>query len=314
MSQISVLQEQLGRARETLAAYEADRRNIDDFAALMTRESLLAHIDDLCGQLRRAKLDRAVEVVQIRLIGERAHEGSLPLYLLSRVSDQFGAALHAASQKIKTGRQVLRISNGVVALLNLRLADMGTGSSRLYITGDVAPDLFGHSLLEQSLDETFSVFEAPSEDELASAVSGVGIRSARAIREFLQTVKDAELEVEVSWNAPDDQPRRWSGEYQHIARLARSLSHFQVREPTRISVKGEVVTVSLRGRFELQSSDRNYTGTFPSDLLHEVAALHIGDEVTAELERTTILNTVTKVEKVDYTLLHVYPTGQTRFA
>ncbi|MFL5385505.1 MAG: hypothetical protein ACJ8GN_23530 [Longimicrobiaceae bacterium] len=315
MSAISKLTERLGAATSEVQRQEDIVRHAPrDFAARMTLESLMSHIDDLRAQLHRAKLNRAVEVVQIHLEGEKAYEGSLPLYLVSKLADQFSGAVHAASQKIKTGRPVQRISTAIVDLLNLRLADMAPGSSRLFITGDVAPDLLGYSLLEQSLQDTFHVFQAPSDEDLAGAVSNVGIRSARAIREFLQTIKGAELEVDIGWTGADDHRRRWSGEYETISRLARSLSHFELREATQLSVVGEVVTLSLRGRFEIQATDRTYAGSFPSDLLRRVATVHIGDEVVASLERTTIRNTVTKVEKTDFNLISIEPTGQTRFS
>lgn len=314
MSTISKLQERLAEASRMLGELEGKTRaDPDDFVARLTLENFRGHVEELELQLHRAKKSRAVEVIQVRLTGRLAETGSLPLYLLSQLADQFADALHASSQRLKTGRRVGRISPAVVQELNLRLADLAPGSTRLFITGDTQPDLFGYSLLENSLENTFELFDAADEGELATAVGVVGIRSAKEIRDFLSTIKKAELEIEISWIAPDARARQWSGDYQRISRLSRSLSHFEVREPSYVEIRGEVVTVSARGRFEIFAEGRMYQGTFPADLLRDMAALHIGEEVVAVLERTVVVNTVTNVEKTDYSLIRVTGTGQARF-
>jgi hypothetical protein len=283
------------------------------FLGQLSTQSLRAHVQDLQRQLRDAKKQRAIEVLQVRLLGKVARDGTIPLYLLSHLSAKIADAIHAASQKMKSGRRVQRISPNIVELLNLRLADLAPGSTRLYITGDVAPDLFGYSLLEGSLEEVFRLFRADDEAELASAVSVVGIRSAREIRDFLTTVKSAELELELSWNAADARTRRWSGNYDAISKLSRSLGNFKVVEPTQIRITGEVITLSSRGRFEIYADGKMYAGTFPSDILPQVAGVHIGEHVSAVLERTIVINTVTHVQKDTFTLVGVEPTGQARF-
>ncbi len=283
------------------------------FLGQLSSQSLRAHVQDLQRQLREAKKERAVEVLQVRLLGKIARDGTIPLYLLSHLSTKIADALHAASQKMKNGRRVQRISPNIVELLNLRLADLAPGSTRLYITGDVAPDLFGYSLLESSLEEVFRLFRAEDETELASSVSVVGIRSARDIRDFLTTVKSAELELELSWSAADARIRSWTGTYDSISKLSRSLGNFKVVEPTQMRIAGEVVTLSSRGRFEIFADGKMYAGTFPSDILPQVAGIHIGEQVSAVLERTVVINTVTGVQKDTFALVSVEPTGQARF-
>lgn len=314
MSAISNLEARLDEAARMLQDREQSRHpDALGFLGQLSTQSLRAHVQDLQRQLREAKQERAVEVLQVRLLGNIARDGTIPLYLLSHLSAKIADALHAASQKMKSGRRVQRISPNIVELLNLRLADLAPGSTRLFITGDVAPDLFGFSLLESSLDEVFRLFRAEDESELASAVSIVGIRSARDIRDFLTTVKTAELELELSWSAADATTRRWNGTYDSISKLSRSLGNFKVVEPTQLRITGEVVTLSSRGRFEIYADGKMYAGTFPADILPQIAGIHIGEHVSASLERTIVINTVTHVQKDTFTLLGVEPTGQTRF-
>lgn len=283
------------------------------FMARLATQSLRAHVEELQAQVQVAKKERAVEIVQVRLMGELAQAGSIPLYLLANLSQQFADAIHAASQKLKSGRRVRRISPNIIELLNLRLADLAPGSTRLFISGNLAPDLFGFSLFETSLEETFQLLQTTDDVELADAVSTIGIRSAKEIRNFLNTIKAADLEVEISWNAGDSRSRRWTGTYESLSRLSRSLGQFRVVEPTVVSIVGEVVTVSSRGRFEILSGGKMYGGTFSADLLTQVAGIRIGDEAHAVVERSTVINTVTDFEKTTYQLTSIAPTGQTRF-
>jgi hypothetical protein len=281
-----------------------------DFASRLELHSMEAHLEELRQQLRTELMERSIEVVQVRLIGEAAHAGSIPLILLARLSSQFADAIHAASQRIKSGRQVVRISQAIVDLLGLRLVDLAPGSTRLFISGSTSPDLFGNSLLGDSLQETFQIFEAEGDDDLAEAVSQVGIRSARGIREFLGTLKAAELSVELAWRTPDDKEKRWEGSYQSVSRLSRSLGNFKVSEATSLTVTGVAVTLSARGRFEIEGDGRIYAGRFPADVLEMVQEIHIGQSIIATLERTVVFNTVTGVQKVDFTLLRIAPTEQ----
>lgn len=311
MSSIERLTKQIATARSLLRERETDASA--DFMSRLGAENLRAHVDDLQAQLRTAKKARAVEILEVRLLGRVAKAGTIPLYLLSELASKLADSIHATSQKLKSGKRVRRISPTVVDQLDLRLADLAPGSTRLFISGNIEPDLFGESLLETSLESLFELFEASDEDALARMVSTVGIRSARGIREFLTTLKGAELDVEFSWRTGENRIHSWHGDYQAISRMSRRLGAFKMIEPSYITVRGSVVALSARGKFEIDADGKLYAGSFPADLLSQVVNLHIGEEVSATIEQTVIINTVTHVEKASYTLVAIASTGQTTF-
>lgn len=312
MSSIERLATQVATAKSLLAEKESSAPA--DFMSRIGVENLRAHVNDLQHQLYVAKRARGVEILEIRLMGRVAESGSIPLYLLADLASKLADSIHATSQKLKNGKRVRRISPAIVDQLDLRLADLVPGSTRLFITGNVAPDLFGGSLLENSLGSLFELFEASDEDELAQMVSTVGIRSARGIREFLTTLKGAELDVEFKWRTGDNHMHTWRGDYQAISRMSRRLGAFKMIEPSYHSVKGTVVALSARGKFEIESDGKLYAGGFPADLLPSVENLHIGEEVIAVIEQTIIINTVTQVQKVNYALVEISSSGQREFA
>jgi hypothetical protein len=308
MSSIEQLTSQVATARSLLRERETDTSA--DFMSRLGADNLRAHVEDLQEQLRAAKKARAVEVLEVRLRGRVAEAGTIPLYLLAELASKLADSIHATSQKLKSGRRVRRISPTIVDLLDLRLADLAPGSTRLFISGNIEPDLFGESLLETSLESLFELFDASDEDALAQMVSTVGIRSARGIREFLTTLKAAELDVEFSWRTGENRVHFWRGDYQAISRMSRRLGAFRMVEPSYISVRGSVVALSARGKFELDADGKLYAGSFPADLLPQVTNLHIGEDVSATIEQTVIINTVTRVEKANYALVAIAATGQ----
>jgi hypothetical protein len=283
----------------------------EDFAARLTVASLESHVRDLQTQLREAKRARSVEVVQIRLSGKRADDGRLPLPILSAISDSFTAAISAASQKIKNGRVVQRISAAMIDFVDLRLADVTSGSTRLFITGETAPDLFGNSLLEDSLEYAFALLNAENDDILSARVSEIGVRSAKAWRDLLDTVANAGLEMDLEWETPAHAVRRWSGTPESTTRLREALGAFSVVETEHFTARATVVALSLRGRFELNASGRILSGTFALDLTSRVMGIGLGDQVVAVLEKSVLQNAVTGTRKVGYTLLGIEPVGQT---
>lgn len=280
-----------------------------DFASRLNVLGLETHVRDLQAQLREAKRARAVEVVQIRLKGECARDGRLSLPILSAISDSFTSAISAASQKIKNGRVVQRISASMIDLVDLRLADVAQGSTRLFITGETAPDLFGNSLLGDSLEYAFAMLNAEDEDVLAARVSEMGVRSAKGWRDLLDAVAVAGLEMDLEWETPSNEVRRWSGTPESTARLRKALGAFSVAEHDQFTTRATVVSLSLRGKFELNAGGHLLGGRFALDLTPRVMEIRLGDEVTATLERSVLQNSITSTRKVGYTLLNIEPVG-----
>ena len=65
----------------------------------------------------------------------------------------FSDALHESSYFRKFGRlhKAAPIPSDIISKMDLRLADIAPGSARVFITGKLEADMFGHSLLEDSL-------------------------------------------------------------------------------------------------------------------------------------------------------------------
>ncbi|MBI5190352.1 MAG: hypothetical protein HZA22_06730 [Nitrospirae bacterium] len=307
MNIIEKLNNQIVAANDMLARYETvldkEPKNI---AYQLSAISVKSHISELQHQLQREKILREKEVLEIRLKGVTAN-GSIPLSVLSELSLYLSDALQATSQKVKTGLDAKRrILKDIVNTLDLRLAGLATGSTRLIITGNSSPDLFGQSLLESSLENTFALLESRSAEELTEGVSKVGIRSANKFNKFLKTISDSGYEVDISWVSPTKHEYDWKASMDDIRSLSNSLDSITMSQNEIFEFKGKLVMASLKGAFEIETdAEETIKGKFPTQLTEYVKKLHIGDKCNGMIEKETITNRTTGLEKVYYTLLEI---------
>ena len=310
MTNIRRLRSQIDAARIELSA----SRDLDggprELADELAANSLRFHIDQLETELKRALERRSVEVLDLHLDGEGLRDGSIPLKLLAQVGERVANAIQAGVQRRKTGKRVLRLSPRTADLLDLRLAGITSGSTRLQVTGATAPDLFGESDLEQVLESTFHLLSEYRGGDLVENVSSLGVRAAREIRRLADLLAERAASLEFVWFTPTDQERKWSASTADLKELSAALGQYEEREPEELEVSGSVVTLSARGRFELDVGGRILGGTFPSDLQKGIRQLRIGQGVKATIRRTTVVNTVTARERVENVLTSIAASGQ----
>jgi hypothetical protein len=278
-----------------------------NFAYKLTLQSLKDHLSDLQQQLVQEKTLREKEIIELRLKGLMAKDGTIPLSVLGHLARNFSDGLYAASQLVKSGKEVKgRIAPELMKTLDLRLAGIGVGSTKLYITGNNAPDLFGHSLLEESLQNTFSLLNAESGEQLTNVASQIGRRGLHRINAFLKTLASADLEAEIKWSSPTNEAFEWEGTQQRILAITNTLDSLTVAQPEVIQVQGILIMLSMRGSFEIRSTEgATYRGKLPLQLLDQTRQVHIGDDVSVELERKIIINELTGFEKAYYTLVSI---------
>ncbi|TVU83599.1 MULTISPECIES: hypothetical protein [Pseudoalteromonas] len=278
-----------------------------DFALELSISSLKAHVRDLSFQLKTEKEQRKKEVIELRLMGYEVDNGSVPLELLANLSKYFSGLITSASAKLKIGQDVSGvISSEITYPLNLRFADIAQGSSRLFITGDTSPDLFGESLLENSLNGLFELLNSDFNEGLSDQVHFMGLRSTHNLAEFLKVLRKRSIELELSWSAPNDTKHFWKGRRDKIEILEKLLDGFSASEPVNTTVVGVVELISRSGKLDIrQASDELVKVTYSKKLFEDVRKLRLGDVVRLDCKETTIFNSSTEEEKKKYSLLRV---------
>ena len=307
MNEIQKIQNQINEVAKHLEQYESLLRDEpNNFSHQISIDSLKAQISELEKQLRFEKAKREKEIIEIRLKGKSAN-GTIPLEVLAKLADGLSGTVLNASYFIQFGHKVKKVkAKEIHDIVNLRLAGISTGSTKLFVIANTAPDLFGISLAEESLKHSFNLLQSESADELTESASKIGKESVKKLYKFITSISNADLEVDLDWSSPTNEKYEWKGSKDNLLRVAQSLTNIQMSEPEVISFSGELFTISLRGNFEIKSDDkRTIRGTFPNELLEEIKTLTIGSNYIGKLEKRIILNLATESEKVYYTLLSI---------
>jgi len=310
MNTIAILREHIAETTAIADRYKSvlseEPANIAYELSLTTIEK---HIDDLQIQLKREKEIRDKEVVELRLKGKVAQYGSIPLSVLAGIAKNISEAITASSYYIKKGSNPKgRIPKEITDTLDLRLSGMAPGSTKLFLTGRISPDLYGNSLIEDSLENTFNLLNSESSEQLTESVSKVGVRSAKNINNLLKEINSSGLEAEISWASQFDRLFVWNGNKDNILKVINSLEKIKILESESIEYLGKLVTISLKARFEIEDETGViYKGEFPTELLEDIKKLHIGDKVSGIIEKNTIINQVTDRKKNTYSLQTISP-------
>lgn len=292
---------------EQLIEHKRNQSNSESFALALSLKSLESHLEDLRLQLMHAKQQREKEVIELRLIGGEVNNGTVPLDILANLAKTFSGLISSASAKIKLGQDVSGvIPFDVTQPLNLRFADISHGSSRLFITGDSSPDLFGDSLLENSLQGLFDLLSQDLNEGISDQVHYMGLRSIHNLAEFLKVLRKRSIELELSWTAPNEKKHLWYGRWDKIQTLEKLLDGFSATEPTDAAIEGIIELISKSGKVDIRTSDDELIKvTYSKKLYSEVRKLRLGDFVRLDCKETTVFNASTQESRNKYSLVKV---------
>ncbi|WP_373514237.1 hypothetical protein [Persicitalea sp.] len=278
--------------------------------------STRARIDELTRELVEEKELRALEVIEIRLIGEKAHFGSLPMQLVGQLTASFEEMLVQVGRFVKHGSKGQDSLQSIRGLLDVRLNRISSGSTRLFVTAKTSPDLFGDSLAEECIQRTFNLLKVESANELTERAGEIGKGGVQNLNRFLKTLHESDLEASLNWQTPFDTTLEWEGTRERIGLLQHSLDNIIEEEAIEISFQGEVLMESIRGqaRFEVKdySSGQIFKGFVSQEVLPELLALHVGETCKGVVSKTTRRNLSSTEERHSFELIQIEPSNDPR--
>lgn len=309
---IACLEKKLTDAEILLNSKESELLSFpDNFALSLSINSLKLHITDLQFQLKTLKEQREKEVIELRLKGGEVNSGSVPLETLANLTKYFSGLITSAAAKIKLGHDVSKgIPENISHPLNLRFADIKLGSSKLYITGDNSPDLFGESLLENSLSGLFELLNKDINDGLIDQVHYIGLKSAHNLAEFLKSLRKKNIEIDITWQDSSNNKHFWHGRRDKIQILETLLNSFSSSEPINVTLSGVIELISRSGKIEIKGTEgETIKITYPRKLFSDVKKLRLGDHVILDVQEMTVYNSSTEEQKKKYTLINIISTS-----
>jgi len=254
-------------------------------------------------ELQLAEAEEAGELVDLRLIGPWV-EGSISLDWFIRAMDPLSRTWKLAAHRLRYGRDAARgVGADVVSALNLKLAGLGHGSARIFVTGNAMPDLTGESLLQATLMQTFRLLNS-RQDEFYDAVDAVGGKSAHQLSEFMKALDDAGLAAQFTWQSPRGR-QVWEGRPDEITRIRALLD--TIREPERYEevVEGRVAGITDAGRLDLRTDDGKISIRFPLRLTDQVQRLTITSLARIKVETARYWDSVEKKDIYKRQLIEV---------
>ncbi|MBO9471794.1 hypothetical protein J7355_17010 [Endozoicomonas sp. G2_2] len=306
---ISRTENLLENATEHLRVLEAQyERAPEDFAQEIALGSMRNHVDDLQQQLAHAKAQREVEVVELRLSGQKAQNGTLPLDLLGSLATHIARFLYATASRHERGLEARGpFREELKEMLGLRFGGLAAGSTRVFITGKTNPDILGRSLLEDTLETTFSLLtDFQQEDALMAQVHALGDRGTKKLTNLIDALQKAQLEASILWRAPDHSKYEWTANATTIAALSDRLHQISAQTREVIQIEGIVHLIGRNGRIEVDGGQGNVIrATFPQTMLPRVQGLRIGQRLSALFNRTRVTNVATGASRDYYDLREI---------
>ncbi|GAB3762697.1 hypothetical protein GCM10028817_41470 [Spirosoma pomorum] len=265
-----------------------------------------AHLDELTKSLIELKRERENEIIEIRLKGVDAQHGTLPLHMIGSLSLAFEETLVEIGKYAKYGTKKRKQAHSETRKeLDVKLRSLATGSTRMFVSVESNPDIFGSSLSEVCLSRTFDVLRIDSTEELVETSMKVGSPALRTLNRFLKSLLDFNLEVDLNWQTPIDTELIWEGKRTTIQRIHSALESITQVDPFEIIIEGELVTQSLKGqgKFEI-ITDQNLTiaGTVPLYALPQFIQIGLGKYCRATVMQTVVQNQSTGNNKNFYEL------------
>lgn len=280
------LEQQIKKAEDSLFAKEIslDKKNRFQVASY---NSFKAHLEELRSHLRELQNKREKEILEVRFIGEKAVDGSLPLILHAKLSAGLADSLTALSTRLKKPKKNPQTKNE--AELDLRLAKIVSGSTKFILSLEINPDLFGWSLSQNTLKEWFNFFNhLDSPSELSEASIHLGTKGLNGIKKLLSTLKTNQLDLELAWDSHLDEKYYWMGTNAKITNALSFLDELMISPPSECHLTGVIHALDRGGKLLLiDLENKVYRINFDRNLVHEIEKLHINQNVTIK----TLMNT-----------------------
>jgi hypothetical protein len=278
------------------------------FAHKLAARSFASHLYDLEQLNYLNEHPTRFELVEFRLKGKLFNFGSMPLREISRAAESIRQTIgYAAVRLVQGGLQAKRVPDNIYDLLDLRLAALLPGSSRMVVTANANRDMFDDGLSKSAIERIFNVLSSSGSGQaFLDAVTELGPRSSRRLRQFLEFLRQNKAEIELTWDHAGSTVREWSAESDLIESLYSALTVTEQLEREVISIEGIIELLSNNERIHLTlESGSTIRILFPKRLIDKVSTLHLNQKVTLSCQVSETQNPLTHEFSVFYELLDI---------
>ncbi len=305
MYSIERIEELLANSEDTLLKYENLLK--DNPNSLFNKgmvKNTLEQMVELRSNLAFEKQKREKEIIDIRLKGKVAKVGKLPLDLLGEFAKSLSDCIIESSRKYQYGNKGgAKILTSIKNTVDLRFDRLVPGSTHILVTGNNSPDLFGNSMIENALINTFELLNVHNDSELMDKSEKYGGLGIKKLNKILNLSINNHLEFDLEWSSPNSKVFKWEGNFDRIKQLNNSISKIETITPEVIEISGTLVMQSLKGQLEIEDNDgKLFKVSFPMSFLEKIKEFQIGEDFSATIIKNTLKNSITKEEKASFEL------------
>lgn len=281
--------QQLKAAADNTAKLASENSN--DFLLQLAAKNQLDAANSVKNELLLAESEEIGELLDLRFLGPRA-EGSISLDAFIKIAEPLSLAWKYAAHRLRNGTNPSHIHHDIAQTLNLKLAGMSYGSTRIFLTGNGRPDLTGANLLNETLIQTFRLLNSNNED-FYDAVDAVGGSAATHFGNAMKAIDNAGLAAEFTWNTPVKE-FFWRGSTDELVRIRTLLDTIKEPEVYTETITGLVAGILDTGRLDIRTQEGKITIRYPMKLTEQVQRLVIAKPASINVQTSKYWDAVTK--------------------
>ena len=263
------------------------------FADDILYRSLDSHLSDLrAEQLAIENKHPLQDFMELRLKGVLVDLGSIPLEILSIISGNLAALVQKAVHRIGSGKDSRRVPTDVKNSLNLRLADLGPGSTKLGVTFSTGSCELVETVSSQAVKEIFSLLEAADEETFMAKISEIGSNSTINLKNIIDECERNSLNFDLTWIGPlSDGTKQVSISSDGIHRLTSRLAMTKISKLPDEIISGELAVLSMYGKLEIASEKGKIKASYPIDMLQDIQNRYkVGERITLTASVSEVYN------------------------
>lgn len=184
------------------------------------------------------------------------------------------------------------------------------GSFGIRLETHAEDDLFGDSLIRDSLGSLFDLFDTGSDFAgLKDQLETLKGRVAKNYNDLLSTIETSIPSVSLNWSQPRSVETRHMEISQEVARnIIAQINAVSDETLDQFEITGKFITGSLRTfKFEIQNltTDERFDGMIHEDAVEQVEKVTLNSLCRAQLQPELHVNEATGDERTTYTLLNI---------
>lgn len=294
MSLVSMMaiNKKISETKEQIAAFQTDSDEQSTLSQFMLSE-LVRRLEALEKEKEEMLQAQSKETVSLRIYGEQIEQGKISNRILVSVLDGFQSMIDGIAQTIEGAEGTRgKFTDKAKMLTDFQVAGTFPGSfgivlEKNYEQMEVAS---GASNTTKVLDEFFCLLENSSNSEkLIEHISPFGQRTVNHYKNWLKSLNDYSVSVEVDWKDENAQSRKMDINWVNMKDTIFTLESIESIETENIEFYNAVITgVNIRNNtFELRTENGDLIkGKSKTEVLISLSG-DLGKEVDVRLTKST---------------------------